>query len=210
MLLLAGAPYAHASVDVDTATPDWVVDANDSVSCTTGSSCSLKIQSYTTVWGCYTEIIRGVTFADTNCQTFASGRVTAKIIPNGPCILTMDDALYVSFISGIEPALGGTWQQSATFVPVDNSAVGTTRYHVTMHGGGRYASSSVGAGALHGELDLTFPAPGVLRSSCKSAAAGKLVPTVNDSTDRTDGTVVHLTADSVQCAASCADADFQR
>ncbi|MDQ1711157.1 MAG: hypothetical protein QOE45_607 [Frankiaceae bacterium] len=197
LFLLAGSP-ARADVNVDTAAPDWIVDSTDSVACTSGSSCALKIQSWTTAWGCYTETVNGVPLNYTNCQVFASGAVTATKVPNGPCAFTMINSLQISFISGINSSVGGTWHQAATFVAVENSSVGTTKYHVTMHGGGGYESESIGAGALHGEFDLTFPAPGVLRSNCKSAAAGKLMPTLNDTSDRTDGTVIHLTADSVQ------------
>lgn len=198
LLFVAVGVPARADVYEDTATPDWITDTTDRVSCTSGTRCSLNIQSYTTDWGCYSEVVAGVPFAETYCQTFASGAVTATKVPNGPCALTMINSLQVSFVSGVNTSIGGTWHQSATFVPVDNTSVGTTRYHVTMYGGGGYESASVGAGALYGEFDLTFPAPGVLRSSCKSAAAGTLVPTLNDSMGRDDGTVVHLSADSVQ------------
>lgn len=194
--LLSG-PTASADVIVDTAIPDWIVDPTDYVSCTSGARCTLNIQSWTTAWGCYSETVSGARFLRTSCQTYASGTVTVTKVPNGPCALTMTNALEVSFISGIHSDVGGTWHQSVTFVPVENSSVGATRYHVTMHGGGGYESQTVGAGALHGEFDLIFPAPGLLRSSCKSAAAGTLYPALDDSGE-TDGTVIHLTADSVQ------------
>lgn len=197
LFLLAGSP-ARADVYADTAFPDWIVDSTDQVTCTSGTTCALNLESWTTAWGCYSETVSGVTFVYTNCQTFASGTVTATKVPNGPCTLAMINSLQVSFSSGVNSSLGGTWHQSATFIPVDNTSVGTTKYHVTMHGGGRYEGGSVGAGDLYGEFDLTFPAPGVLRSNCKSAAAGTLVPTLNDTVNRLDGTVIHLAVDSVQ------------
>jgi hypothetical protein len=197
LFLLAGSP-AKADVNVDTATPDWIIDSTDHVNCTNGSSCSLNLASWTTDWGCYSETLSGVTFSDTFCQTFASGTVTATKAPNAPCSLTMINSLQISFVSGVNPSVGGTWHQAATFVAVDSTSVGTTKYHVTMHGGGPYEGESLGAGALYGEFDLTFPAPGVLRSNCKSSAAGTLIPTLNDTENRFDGTVIHLSADSVQ------------
>lgn len=198
-LLLAASP-AWADVRVDTATPDWVTnDGTDKVTCTTGTSCGLNIQSYLPpVWGCYSETTAGVTLSFTQCQTYARGAVTATKVPNGPCVLTMIHALEVSFVSGIDSSIGGTWHQEATFVPVDNTAVGTTKYHVTMHGSGPFEGQTVGAGSLYGTFDLNFPAPGVLRSSCKSAGAGTLIPTLNDTENRFDGSVLHVDADSVQ------------
>jgi len=79
----------------------------------------------------------------------------------------------------------------------DVSSVGTTKYHVVMHGSGPFENQSVCAGSLYGEFDLTFPAPGLLRS-CKSAAAGKLIPTLNATQSSFDGSVLHIDADSVQ------------
>jgi hypothetical protein len=201
LFLLAGSP-ARAALNADTAIPDWIEDSTDRVTCTSGSSCALNLQSWTNAWGCYSETVAGLSgsgqpVAYTNCQVFASGTVTARTVSNGPCELTLIDALRVSFISGLFAGLGGTWHQSATFVPVTNTAVGTTRYHVVMHGSGPFEAASVGAGGLHGEFDLNFPAPGVLRSTCTSAAAGTLVPTTSEP-GRTDGTVIHIYGDSIQ------------
>jgi hypothetical protein len=200
LFLLAGTP-ARAATNVDTAVPDWIEDSTDHVTCTSGSGCALSLQSWTTAWGCYSETVAGAsgsgeTVPYTNCQVFVTGTVAATKVPNGPCALTMIDTLKVSFVSGLFAGLGGTWRQSATFVPVTNTAVGTTKYHVVMHGGGPFESGSVGAGALHGDFDLNFPAPGMLRSSCMSAQ-GTLVPTSTTS-GRTDGTVIHIYGDSIQ------------
>ncbi len=196
LFLIAGSP-ARATTTVDTAVPDWIEDTTDRVACTTGSTCTLKIQSWITTWGCYSETLPSFQFSHTMCQVFANGPVTATTVPNGPCTLTMINTLQISFVSGVSTGLGGTWHQAATFVPVDNTAIGTTKYRVTMHGGGPFEGQTAGAGSLSGAFDLVFPAPGVLRSNCKSAAPGTLVPTLNDSRD-TDGTVIHILGDSIQ------------
>lgn len=196
-VMLVGAP-ARADVVVHTAIPDWIIDSTDRVTCPSGTTCSLRVQSWTPPsWGCFQETTAGITSSYTMCETYVSGTITATKVPNGPCALTMIRALQVSFISGIDRSIGGTWHQEATFVPKENSSVGTTKYHVVMHGSGPFENQSVGAGSLYGEFDLTFPAPGLLRS-CKSAAAGKLIPTLNATQSDFDGSVLHIDADSVQ------------
>lgn len=198
-VLLMGVP-ARADVVVHTAIPDWVIDSSNKVACASGSGCTLAIRSWTSPnWGCYEETTAGITWSFTMCETYVSGGISTTRVPNGPCALTMIRGLRVMFVSGLEQAIGGTWFQDATFVPTENSAVGTTRYRVVMHGSGPFQNQSVGAGSLAGEFDLTFPAPGLLRD-CKAAGAGKLIPTVSSDSQqgRFDGSVLHIEADSVQ------------
>ncbi len=191
---LLGTPAHAESATIDVAYPDYLVNSFDFVRCTTGNRCDLSLQSYLPPsWGCYEETVGGVTLFFTQCQVLIEARVTAQVVPNGHCLLSTINGLSVSFVSGVNAQIGGSWHQEVAFAPVPTSvtAVGITKFTVVMHGGGNLEGQFAGGGSLYGEFDLTFPGAG-LKRDCKATTEGKLVPRTNSTVPRYDGSIIEI------------------